>query len=64
MTIIFTLCLLIGQLIFTTGLYLLDSRLMIFGRFIYGLGGESIAITILTILSTWYLGKDIGFAQV
>ncbi len=35
---------------------------MIFGRFIYGLGGESIAITVLTILSAWYQGKDIGFA--
>ena len=62
MNVMFAAFLFMGHMIFTMGLYTEDANTMIMGRFIYGLGGESIAITITTILSVWFLGKDIGLA--
>lgn len=32
------------------------------GRFIYGLGGESLIITIVAIVSNWFYGEELSFA--
>ena len=37
---------------------------MIFGRFIFGLGGESLFVTIAIYLKVWFLGAEIAFASV
>ena len=37
---------------------------MLLGRLVYGLGGESLNIAISSILSIWFRGKEIAFANV
>jgi len=39
-------------------------QLMILGRFIYGLGGESLGITSSVIVVVWFSGKDLSFTNV
>lgn len=56
----FIVCL--GQTLFSVGVYLKDVRLMIFGRFIFGIGGESIAVSESTIVTSWFTGKELAFA--
>jgi hypothetical protein len=36
---------------------------MVFGRFIFGLGGESIGITTNIIIYKWFGGKELSFAN-
>lgn len=37
--------------------------LMILGRFIFGLGGESLNISTATLLMKWFKGSEISFSQ-
>jgi len=37
---------------------------MILGRFIFGLGGESIGITCNVLLVNWFAGKELSLANV
>lgn len=37
-------------------------QLMLWGRFVYGLGSESLIITMDKILSKWFRGKELAFA--
>lgn len=64
MSIIFTLIISIGQLFFCIGFSSYNVWLMIFGRFLFGLGGESLNISMTTILIKWFQGSELSFAQV
>jgi MFS family permease len=38
-------------------------KMMVFGRFLFGLGGESIGITANVVLIKWFAGKELSFAN-
>lgn len=40
-----------------------ELKLMVLGRFVFGLGGESIGITSSIILVKWFAGKELSFAN-
>ena len=43
---------------------MLSLETMIAGRFVFGIGGESINITINMIIVSWFKGSELSFAQV
>lgn len=60
--ILFTTILTIGQLVFTMGGYQTNFDLMIAGRVIFGIGGESMCVAQSAIVSSWFKGKELAFA--
>jgi MFS family permease len=54
MTIIFLLFITLGQFIVCAGFYNQDFWTMIIGRFIFGIGGESLNISITSLIITWF----------
>jgi len=59
---IFGSLIIIGQSMFTYGAYKEDFNLMVFGRFIFGLGGESLTVSQLPLLAKWFKGGELAFA--
>ena len=55
--IIFSILLLVGQIIFATGSHLRSWTVMLVGRTIYGLGQENIAIAQSVLLADWFVGS-------
>ena len=60
--ILFTTVLTLGQLIFAIGGYQNSYLIMMLGRFIFGLGGESMTVAQSAIVSAWFQGKELSFA--
>jgi hypothetical protein len=54
----------LGQTVLYVGSMMESFKLMILGRFIFGLGGESISITSNLILVNWFAGKELSLANV
>jgi len=52
----------IGQFIFYKGNDIHSYLLALFGRFIYGLGGESLTVATSMLEATWFMGKELSFA--
>ncbi|KAH8390743.1 hypothetical protein KR215_001666 [Drosophila sulfurigaster] len=59
-TIIYMLILLVGQLIFASGGILDAFWLMILGRFIFGIGAESLAVAQNSYAVLWFKGKELN----
>ncbi|EDV95921.1 major facilitator superfamily domain-containing protein 1 [Drosophila grimshawi] len=59
-TIIYMLILLVGQLIFASGALLDAFWLMIIGRFIFGIGAESLAVAQNSYAVLWFKGKELN----
>ncbi|ALC44413.1 CG8602 [Drosophila busckii] len=59
-TIIYMLILLVGQLIFATGGLINAFWLMILGRFIFGIGAESLAVAQNSYAVLWFKGKELN----
>ncbi|XP_035693514.1 major facilitator superfamily domain-containing protein 1-like [Branchiostoma floridae] len=59
-TIIFSLFVLAGQCVFALGAQLNLFWLMEAGRFIFGIGGESLAVAQNTYAVTWFRGKELN----
>lgn len=59
-TIIFSLFVCLGQLIFATGALLNLFWLMEAGRFVFGIGGESLAVAQNTYAVNWFKGKELN----
>lgn len=59
-TIIYLGLLLIGQLIFACGGFLEMYSLLIFGRFIFGIGSESLAVAQNSYAVLWFKGKELN----
>ncbi|KAI8844106.1 major facilitator superfamily domain-containing protein [Chytriomyces cf. hyalinus JEL632] len=51
-----------GQLLFAVGLNLKNFSLLMAGRFLFGLGGESLEIVIARVLTDWFAGRCLAFA--
>jgi len=60
--LVFTVSNLIGQCVFVCGVQLRSWSVMIAGRFIYGLGAESIVVASSTLLANWYGDKEVALA--
>ena len=58
----FSILVCIGQTMFTIGLSIKSFPLMLLGRFIFGLGGESVSIVQCAITTRWFRGKELAFA--
>lgn len=52
----------IGQGIFAFGAYKESFNVMIAGRFVYGLGGESLTVSQLPFLAKWFTGPQLALA--
>jgi MFS family permease len=64
MSMIFIVLISLGQFIIYLGCSRNDMQMMILGRFIYGLGGESIGITSSVFVVVWFSGKELSFTNV
>ena len=60
--ILFTVVLTIGQGIFVIGGYKDSYLIMMLGRFVFGLGGESMTVAQSAIVASWFQGKELSFA--
>ena len=58
----------IGQFFFAVSTHAVSSNegfgkfLAIFGRFVFGLGGENLSVTESTFIATWFKGKELSLA--
>uniref|UniRef100_A0AAQ5X3E6 Lysosomal dipeptide transporter MFSD1 n=1 Tax=Amphiprion ocellaris TaxID=80972 RepID=A0AAQ5X3E6_AMPOC len=59
-TIIFSLFVCVGQVIFASGALLNRFWLMEVGRFVFGIGGESLAVAQNTYAVSWFKGKELN----
>jgi MFS family permease len=60
--LIFASLVLTGQCIYALGATIGSFDLMIFGRFVFGLGGESLAVVQSAISSHWFSGNELAMA--
>ena len=59
---VFSFCVTAGQILFTIGVSLRSVPLMILGRVLFGIGGESIAVAQSCITTRWFLHAELGLA--
>ena len=60
--ILFTVILTLGQAVLALGGYQNSYAVMMMGRFIFGLGGDSMAVAEYAIVCSWFVGKELSFA--
>ncbi|WEL39713.1 D-galactonate transporter [Encephalitozoon hellem] len=53
----------LGHLIFTAGVWSRSFKIMLIGRFLFGVGGESFAVIQNKLISYEFKGKELGFAM-
>ncbi|XP_060587464.1 major facilitator superfamily domain-containing protein 1-like [Ruditapes philippinarum] len=58
--VIFSLFVTVGQIVFATGALLNKYWLMCVGRFIFGIGGESLAVAQNTYAVKWFQGRELN----
>lgn len=51
-----------GQYVFYKGTDLRNYELTLLGRFVYGLGGESVTVATSMLEATWFMGRELSFA--
>jgi MFS family permease len=59
-TIIFAMFIILGQALFACGAFLSNYPLMQVGRFVFGIGGESLAVAQNTYAVSWFKGKELN----
>eukprot|EP00742_Colponemidia_sp_Colp-10_P008520 GILJ01009232.1.p1 GENE.GILJ01009232.1~~GILJ01009232.1.p1 ORF type:complete len:436 (-),score=60.05 GILJ01009232.1:46-1353(-) len=62
MLLVFGACIVVGQAIVAVGCSVQNFSTMLFGRFVFGLGGESLNVGQSTMMATWFKGKELAFA--
>jgi nitrate/nitrite transporter NarK len=60
--LLFQLILTVGQLLFAMGAKSHSYEGMLFGRFIFGLGGDSMFVGMSAIVAQWFRGGEVSFA--
>lgn len=63
MSLVFMFFIVLGQGTIILGTHLHDLYYMIFGRFLFGLGGESLGIASSIIINKWFVGQELSFAN-
>lgn len=53
----------LGHFIFTVGIYKASFKMMVIGRFVLGVGGESFSVIQNKLISSEFKGKDLSFAM-
>lgn len=64
MGLVFMFFVIAGQGIIYFGSSVTNLKYMILGRFMFGLGGESLGIATNIIINKWFVGKELSFANV
>ncbi|XP_069562388.1 lysosomal dipeptide transporter MFSD1 isoform X2 [Brachyistius frenatus] len=59
-TVVFSVFVCVGQVIFATGAIVNRFWLMELGRFVFGIGGESLAVAQNTYAVNWFKGKELN----
>lgn len=59
-TLVFSMFVMVGQVVFALGAYFNMFNLMIAGRFIFGIGGESLAVAQNTYAVGWFKGNELN----
>ncbi|KOB77441.1 Major facilitator superfamily domain-containing protein 1 [Operophtera brumata] len=59
-TVIYMTIVLIGAVVFAMGVYVNAFWLMILGRFIFGIGGESLQVAVNNYVVLWFKGKELN----
>ncbi|XP_053625696.1 major facilitator superfamily domain-containing protein 1-like isoform X2 [Plodia interpunctella] len=59
-TIIYMTIVLIGAIIFAFGVYINAFWVMILGRFVFGIGGESLQVAVNNYVVLWFKGKELN----
>ena len=59
-TLIFSMFVMVGQVVFGLGAYFNNFNVMIAGRFIFGIGGESLAVAQNTYAVGWFKGNELN----
>ncbi|XP_069354272.1 lysosomal dipeptide transporter MFSD1-like [Maniola hyperantus] len=59
-TIIYMTIVFIGAVVFAFGVYINAYWLMILGRFIFGIGGESLQVAVNNYVVVWFSGKELN----
>jgi len=54
--------LVLGQYVFYKGADIRNYEVTLLGRFIYGLGGESVTVATSMLEATWFMGRELSFA--
>ncbi|KAI9345577.1 major facilitator superfamily domain-containing protein [Obelidium mucronatum] len=62
MIIVFSALVLIGQVMFALALSSKNFALLLVGRTLFGLGGESLEVAVASILTDWFSGRGLAFA--
>ena len=52
-----------GSVLLSVGVAIKSWEVMYLGRFVFGLGGESLCVAQSTILSDWFEGREVEFAM-
>ena len=59
-TLVFSMFVMVGQVVFALGAYFNSFTTMIAGRFIFGIGGESLAVAQNTYAVGWFKGNELN----
>jgi len=60
-SLLFCILVMIGQTIFSFGTSLGNFWVMATGRFVFGLGGESLSVAQNTYIAKWFKGNELAF---
>lgn len=60
--LVFTCLVTLGSLLFTLGLSMESTTMLIVARVVFGLGGESQNVSSLAFITKWFRGKELAFA--
>ncbi|CAD8185695.1 unnamed protein product [Paramecium pentaurelia] len=63
MSLIFMFFVILGQGFLYFGSSVANLKYMILGRFMFGLGGESLCVASSIIINKWFVGKELSFAN-
>ena len=63
MIVLFALLCLAGQFLVAIGASAGSTFVILVGRVIFGLGGESLCVGLSTLLAEWFMGKEMAFAM-
>ncbi|CAG9784352.1 unnamed protein product [Diatraea saccharalis] len=59
-TVIYMVIVFVGAIVFALGAYINAFWLMILGRFIFGIGGESLQVAVNSYVVLWFKGKELN----
>ncbi|TMW56666.1 hypothetical protein Poli38472_006676 [Pythium oligandrum] len=62
MLVVFSLAVLIGQIVFAAGSTLLSFHTMLVGRVLFGFGGESLTVAQGTLVAEWFKDSELALA--